>query len=222
MITVQESAAASLARRVGYRCGLAAFGATVAYVIVQLLQIMGLVPKPLDEILIYGTSLAIVFPFVLEMIALHHVAPVEKKIWSHAAVLFATLYAVFASANYVVQLGTVIPMSLAGEGGEVRALEQTPHSLFWNFDALAYMFMAAAMLAAIPIFERTTGRRVRLSLAANVLVNPLIAFVYYYPRFSPKLVLLALPWAITAPAAMLFVALWLGRGADSPRTLVAT
>jgi len=200
-----------IARRVGYWSGLAAFGATLAYVVVQVLQMLGLLRKPLDEILIYGASLAIVFPFVLEMVALHHVAPNETKVWSHAAVIFTTIYAVFASANYIVQLGTVIPMSLAGEAAEIHVLQQTPHSLFWNFDALAYIFMAVAMLMAIPVFDKMAARRVRVALAANVAVTPLIAIVYYYPRFSPELVLIALPWAITAPVAMLLVALWLGK-----------
>jgi len=35
----------------------------------------------------------------------------------------------------------------------------------------------------------------------------LIAFVYFYPNFSEKLLLLGVPWAITAPAAMLFIAI---------------
>jgi hypothetical protein len=38
----------------------------------------------------------------------------KKKIWSHAALLFAVMYAVYVSLNYVVQLATVIPFSLQG------------------------------------------------------------------------------------------------------------
>lgn len=37
---------------------------------------------------------------------------------------------------------------------EVRILQQTPHSLFWDFDALGYIFMALATLMAIPVFDR--------------------------------------------------------------------
>ena len=57
---------------VGYRAGLAACAATVAYDVVQILQIMGVLKFPLDEILIYTTSLCIVVPFILEMLALHY------------------------------------------------------------------------------------------------------------------------------------------------------
>lgn len=58
--------------KVGYWSGLAAFASAVAYVVVQILQIVGVFQFPLDEILIYGTSLCIVVPFVLEMLSLHY------------------------------------------------------------------------------------------------------------------------------------------------------
>src|SRR5689334_19857410 len=121
--------------KIGFWCGIMAFGATTLFVIVQLLQVTGLLHFPLDEILIYGTSLCIVVPFVLEMLALHYVTPTSKKFWGHAALTFTIIYAVFVTANYVVQLATVIPMRLKGAVDKILILEQTPHSLFWDFDA---------------------------------------------------------------------------------------
>jgi len=194
--------------KIGYWSGLIAFGATALYVIVQLLQVAGVFHFPLDEILIYGTSLCIVIPFVLEILALHYVTPPEKKFWSHAALIFCIIYSVFVSANYVVQLATVIPMKLKGASDEIHILEQTPHSLFWNFDALGYIFMGLATLIAIPVFEKHGFQRwVRLSFLANALVTPLISFVYFYPAYSEKLLILGFPWGITAPLAMLLLAL---------------
>ncbi|MBD0365515.1 MAG: hypothetical protein ICV53_05355, partial [Flavisolibacter sp.] len=139
--------------KLGFWSGLVAFSATLAYCIVQLMQVAGVLPYPLDEILIYGTSLCIVIPFILEILALHYITPEEKKFWSHAALIFSIIYAVFVTANYVVQLATVIPMKLKGAADEIRMLEQTPHSLFWDFDALGYIFMGLATLIAIPVFE---------------------------------------------------------------------
>ncbi len=52
--------------------GLAAFTSSVAYGLVQILQTAGMLRFPADEILIYGTSLCIVVPFILEMLAFHH------------------------------------------------------------------------------------------------------------------------------------------------------
>jgi hypothetical protein len=57
--------------KAGFWAGLIAFAATVSYVVVQLLQVAGKLSFPLDEILIYTTSLCIVIPFVFEMLTLH-------------------------------------------------------------------------------------------------------------------------------------------------------
>ncbi len=135
---------------VGYWSGLAAFAATVAYVVVQLLQVMGLLRFPLDEILIYGTSLCIVIPFVLEMLSLHYLTQNDKQFWTHAALIFTTIYAVFVIANYVVQLATVIPAKAQGTAEAISVLEQTPHSMFWDYDAIGYIAMGLAALVAVP------------------------------------------------------------------------
>jgi hypothetical protein len=195
--------------KVGYWSGLIAFAATAAYVIVQLLQVAGVFSFPVDEILIYGTSLCIVIPFILEMLALHYVAPADIKIWSHAALIFTIIYAVFVTANYIVQLATVIPATLKGTADEIQLLKQTPHSLFWDFDAIGYIFMALATLFAIPVFKKQGYQKwVRYSLIAHTLVTPLIVFVYFYPNFSNKLLMIGFPWGITAPLFMLMLALF--------------
>ena len=194
--------------KIGFYCGVAAFSFTLAYVVIQILQVMGIISYPFDEILIYGISLCIVIPFVLEMLALHYVTAGEKKFWSHAALIFSILYSVFVTANYVVQLATVIPMKLKGQAEEIRILEQTPHSLFWDFDALGYIFMGLAMLIALPVFRKQGFEKwVRLSFLANAGITPLISIVYFYPTYSNKLLFLGFPWAITAPFAMLMLAL---------------
>jgi hypothetical protein len=142
------------------------------------------------------------------MLALHYVTADEKKFWSHAALIFSIIYSVFVTANYIVQLATVIPKKLTGGVDEIRVLEQTPHSLFWDFDALGYIFMGLAMLAALPAFEKHSFQKwVRLTFLANVMVTPLITTVYFYPTFTNKLLFLGFPWGITAPLAMLMLAL---------------
>ena len=194
--------------KIGFWSGLIAFASTLSYVIVQLLQVASVLKYPVDEILIYGTSLCIVVPFVLEMLALHYITPGEKKIWSHAALIFSIIYSVFVTANYVVQLATVIPMKMKDASDEIGLLEQTPHSFFWDFDALGYIFMGLATLFAIPVFEKHGFQRwVRISFMANALVTPLIGIVYFYPEYSEKLLVLGFPWGITAPLAMLMLAI---------------
>jgi hypothetical protein len=194
--------------QVGFRSGIFAFGFAAAYSIIQILQVLKIIGAPLDAILIYGTSLGIVIPFILEILALHYVTSPEKKFWSHAALIFTILYAVFVTANYVVQLTTVLPAKLNGTYEQIKILDQTPHSLFWDFDAIGYICMGLATILAIPVFEKTGfSKWVRISLMANGLVTPLISFVYFYPVFSDKLLLLGFPWAVTAPLAMIMMAI---------------
>jgi len=195
-------------QKAGYYSGLVAFTSTVGFVIVQILQLIHLLPYPCDEILIYGFSLCIPIPFLLEILALHYLTHPAKKYWSHAAVLFTTLYAVFVIVNYIAQLGTVIPMTLQGRASEIQNLIQTPHSLFWNFDAIGYIFMGLATLFSIPVFAKVGFQRhVRLWFLMHSSVTILISIVYFYPNFSESLLLLGLPWGITAPASMLMLAL---------------
>jgi len=197
---------------IGFWCGLVAATATIAYDIVQVLQIAGAVRYPFDEILIYATSLFIVVPFLLEMLAFHYLTSPDKQFWTHGALLFSTIYAVFVTANYVVQLATVIPLNLSGASEAVQMLEQTPHSLFWNYDAIGYISMGLATLVAIPALENSGFERwVKASFLAHALVTPLITIVYFHPTFSEVLLMLGFPWAVTAPLFMILLALNLRR-----------
>ena len=205
--------------KIGFWSGLIAFISTVAFNIVQMLQLFGTLTYPLDQILIFGFSLCIVIPFMLAMLALHHIASPEKKFWSHAALIFTLMYVIFVTANYVVQLATVIPMTLKGASDEIRILNQTPHSLFWDFDAIGYICMGLATLFAVPVFEKQGFQKwVRYCFLVHALVTPLIAFVYFYPNFSEKLLLIGIPWGITAPLSMLLLALMFRKGLTNDRT----
>ena len=192
--------------RIGFWTGLAAFTATIAYDIVQILQVIGDLHFPLDEVLIFGTSLCIVLPFVLEVLAFHYSSPVDKRFWTHAALIFTTMYAIFGTANYAVQLATVIPAKLRGAADTTRFLEQTPHSLFWDFDAIAYIMMGLTTLVVVPALGNTGAEsRLRIACVANVVATCLAGIVYFYPTYSYKLLLLGFPWAITPPLFMLLM-----------------
>ncbi len=195
--------------KIGFRTGVLAFSANALFVIAQTLQLLGVLTYPYDEILIYGFSLCIVIPFVLEILALHYVTPDSKKFWSHAALIFTVIYAIFVTSNYVVQLVTVIPMTLKGTADGIEVLRQTPHSMFWDFDAIGYICMGLASIFVLPLFKKQGfDKWVRIAFLANALVTPLIAFVYFYPDFSETILLLAIPWTVTAPVMMLLLALW--------------
>ena len=106
--------------KVGFWSGLIAFASTCVFDIVQILQLFGVLSYPWDQILIFGFSLCIAIPFMLEMLAFHYVTPTDKRFWSHAALIFTVMYVVFVTANYVVQLATVIPMTLKGTSDQIH------------------------------------------------------------------------------------------------------
>jgi hypothetical protein len=190
--------------KVGFRTALVAFIAVVGFDVAQILQIVGLLGKPWDEILIYGFSLFIAIPFMLALLALHYLTPDARKYWSHAAVLFAAMYALYVNLNYVVQLTAVIPYPAPDP-----VLIQTPHSLFWTVDALGYISLSLATLFAAPLFANQGLQRwVKGFFLANGLVIPLFAAVYFYPVFSPTLLLLGLPWIVTATGSIFFLMLF--------------
>ncbi|MGN6476498.1 MAG: hypothetical protein ACTHKV_04680 [Flavipsychrobacter sp.] len=193
--------------RFGYYSAGISFVAIIAYGTVQIAQVAGLVSYPADATLIYTTSLCIAPSFMLAILALHYSTPGERKLWSHAGLLFAVLYAMSASLMYVEQLATVIPASVKGEVN--AALTVTPHSLFWTLDAMAYIFMGIATLfAAGALTNLGRGKRVRYFFIAHGIMVPVISVVYFYPQFSIPLLLLGTPWLVTAAGSMLALALW--------------
>lgn len=140
--------------RIGFFAAMAAFAAIVLYGIAQVLQVVNVLRPPLDAILVYGFSLCIVVPFIIAMLAFHYVAPTERKFWSHAALTFTVMYGMYVTLNYAVQLATVIPARLRGTLDQVRILDQTPHSLLWDADALGYICMGFATLFGSFVFRK--------------------------------------------------------------------
>ena len=202
----------AVAYKIGFWFALAAFVASIGFDIVQILQVIGFLKFPLDAITIYAFSLGIPVPFVVAMIALHHITPSDKRVWTHVALIFAAIYTTYVCLNYVVQLATVIPASLAGTLDEIRVLDQTPHSLFWNVDALGYIFLGLSTLfASFSFTNQGFDRWVKWFFLANALVTPLIGFVYFYPTFSYAILLIGTPWIITASGSMLVLALFFKR-----------
>jgi hypothetical protein len=150
---------------------------------------------------------------MIAMAALHYQTLPERRFWSHTALLMSVVYVTYMTLNYVVQLAVVIPR-LTTEAS-LAVLDQTPYSLFWILDALGYIFLGAATLLAVPVLAGSESRRwVLWFFLANALVTPMIAVVYFHPRFSIPLLLLGTPWLVTAPGSFLLLALMFRREAS--------
>jgi hypothetical protein len=80
--------------------------------------------------------------------------------------------------------------------------------MFWDYDAIGYIFMGLSMLAALPALDNIGFHKwLRLAFLVHAFTTPAIALVYFYPRFSYRLLILGYPWAVTAPVAMLLLAI---------------
>jgi hypothetical protein len=218
--------------RFGFWSALVALAGAVGYIVSVPLQTLHVVGPLQDSVIAFASSLIIPTPFLLAMLALHHVVPTEKRFWTHAAVLLAVVYTTYNTLNYVVQLVTVIPAGYSwtfedqqGTIGSLSLLNQTPHSLFWDVDGLGYIFLNLATLLAVPALEKHGAQRwVRSFFLANALITPLFAITYFSPTYSvPVLMLGGIPWAITVPGCLLSLALFLRRESQVlPRPSVRT
>ena len=203
--------------KVGFFAAMAACAAIFLYGIAQALQVVNLLHPPLGGILVYGFSLCIVIPFVLAVLGLHYAAPAERKFWSGAALIFTIMYGTYVALNYVVQLATVIPAGLQGTLDQIRILDQTPHSLFWDVDALGYICMGFATLFGSFVFTKQGVEKwAKGFFIANAVMTPVIAVVYFYPTFSIPLLVLGSPWIVTSAGSMLCLAFYFRNGIAHP------
>lgn len=149
--------------------------------------------------LLLGTS------FLLLAVSLHQVTPPGRRVWSHAGVVFATVYATLISLVYFVQLTLVAPRLAQGRMEGVEFLRFVPFDSFlYAVDLLGYSFMSLATLAmAGALTGRGPARVARFFLVANGLLVPFIALqMYWHP-----LIWFAALWAVTFPGATWALAL---------------
>jgi len=139
------------------------------------------------------------------MVAVHQMAPVERKVWSQAAVAFATIYAALISINYYVQLTWVAPRLARGETAGIEQFLFTPFDSFlYAVDILGYSFMSLATLFAARVFTGDGLERVtRRFLIANGLLLPFVALQMYVHG----LIWIAALWAVTFPGSTISLAL---------------
>jgi hypothetical protein len=195
----------------------------IAYDVGQIAEWLGLLGSgggahnlstPLGIVVLLTPSLILGSSFLILMVSVHQAAPPERKVWSHVAVVFATIYAALISINYYVQLTWVGPRLARGKIEGMEAFLFTPFDSFlYAVDILGYSFMS---LATFFVAKALTGdgleRIARFFLVANGLLIPFIALQMYVHWF----IWLAAPWSITFPGATWTLAL-LFRSAGTQR-----
>ena len=198
----------SSVRTVGFSSAVLATVFSLIYVVGQLAEWAGLmgsgggaynVSTTLGLVVLLTPSLLLGPSFLVLMISVHYLATPDRKIWSHAAVAFATAYLVLISINYYVQLAWVAPRLAAGRIEGIEPFVFTPFDSFlYAVDILGYSFMSVATLFAAKVFTGSgLERTVRMFLIANGLLLPFIALQMYVHW----LIWIAALWAVTFPGA---------------------
>lgn len=207
-------------KTVGFWSALLATVFSMTYVVGQLAEWLGLLGSqggpdsastPLGLVVLLTPSLFLGSSFLVLAVSIHQLAAPERKVWSHAAVAFATVYAVLISIVYFVQLTLVAPRLARGQSAGIEMFLFVPFDSFlYAVDILGYSFMSVATLFAAMVFTgRGLDRNVRLLLTANGLLLPFIALqMYFHP-----LIWIAALWAVTFPASTVSLAILFRRAA---------
>jgi len=200
-------------RKLGFWSAALATAFSLVYVIGQLAEWAGWLGSgggadnlstPLGIVVLLTPSLFLGSSFLLMLVCVHQLAPSDKKVWSSAALVFATVYTVLISINYFVQLTWVLPRLVQGRVEDIEQFLFTPFDSFlYAVDILGYSFMSIATLFAAFVFSgRGAPGAAKMFLIANGLLLPFIALQMYWH----SLLWIAAFWAVTLPGATWAVA----------------
>lgn len=186
---------------------------SITYVVAQLAEWAGLLGSsggPHSKSTTYGLailltpSLLLGISFVVLMVSIHYIADSPKRIWSHVAVVFASMYATLVSIVYYIQLAFVMPRIARGETEDIQILIFEPFDSFlYAVDVFGYSLMSLSTLFAAAVFKlQGIERWIRWALIANGCLIPFLALQMYYP----PLIWGGSLWGITFPVATLLLA----------------
>ena len=201
-------------KSVGFWSAVLATVFSIMYIVGQLAEWFGLLGSqggpesgstPLGLVILLTPSLFLGPSFLVLVVSIHQVAAPDRRVWSHAAVVFATAYAVLISIVYFVQLTLVAPRVARGQIEGIEVFLFVPFDSFlYAVDILGYSFMSVASLFAARVFTGSgLNRVVRLFLTANGLLLPFIALQMYFHA----LIWIAALWAVTFPGSTWSIAI---------------
>ena len=195
-------------KSVGFWSAVLTAAFSITYVVGQVAEWLGWLGSgggshslstPFGLFVLLTPSLLLGASFLVLVVCVHQLATPARRIWSHAAVAFATIYAALISINYYVQLTWVAPRLATGNTEGIEPFVFVPFDSFlYAVDILGYSFMSVATLFAARVFTGEGQERiVRWFLTANGLLLPFIALQMYVHW----LIWIAALWAITFPGS---------------------
>lgn len=162
--------------------------------------------KPLQMLTIIP-SLILASAYIIFTVCIHYYAESDKKIWSHLSIAFGLMYAVISTANYFIQIITVIPSI---ESKNLNGLEVFvagyPNSIFYALMA-SYFFMCISTLFAGFVFNNEKGQReIKWLFIIAILTIP-FCVLCILPGLSVLMPFAGLVWFVCLTAGFIKTAL---------------
>lgn len=201
-------------RRIGIWSAVLCTVFSLTYIVAQLCEWAGLFGSsggphsqstPLGLVVLLTPSLLLGLSFVVLMISIHYYAETSVRIWSHLAVVFASMYATLISMVYYVQLAFVMPRLARGDTEGIEHLVFEPFdSWLYAVDVYGYSLMSLSTWFAAAVFNSGGIERwIRWALMANGFLIPFLSLQMFYP----PLIWGGSLWAITFPTATWLIAI---------------
>jgi hypothetical protein len=170
-------------------------------------DMLKVLPVPWDVYIPIGASILIAPSFLLLTIAIHYAAPEPRRVWTHAAIAFATAYVALVSLVYVTWLFVVEPHVINHTETAVAPFASSQGSFVQMVDGMGYTFMGIAAALTAPVFGGgRLGRWIRRLAIANAPASALVLVAYVV--YST---VLGAPTAILFPAYAILLAVFFGR-----------
>lgn len=191
---------------------------SLAYVVAQLGEWLGLLGSdggpdsrstPYGLVVLLTPSLLLGVAFVALMVSIHYYADNSRRIWSHLALVFASMYATLISLVYYVQLAFVVPRLAQGNTAGIQLLIFEPFDSFlYAVDVFGYSLMSLSTLFAAAVFKQQGLERwIRWALIANGCLIPFLSLQMFYR----PLIWGGSLWAVTFPVATWLLAIRFNR-----------
>jgi hypothetical protein len=139
-------------RRLGFWSAIAMATTYLIFVLGSSYFLGSFLTVPWDQIIPIGASILIAPSFLLLMVSLYYATAETKKIWTHAAIAFAILYAAFVSIVYVTLLFVVEPHVVHHTESEVAPFLFGHGTFLQMMDGLGYTYMSLAICLTAPVF----------------------------------------------------------------------
>lgn len=173
----------------------------IIYSVFQLVAAFSIIKHPYELTWLFIPSIFLAFCYVITIVCLHYTIPVNRKVYTAIASLFAAVYCTLVSLVYFTQLTVFVPALMNGVIDDTNTFAFTGKSFMVSADALGYTVLdLSALFIAFAFYK--IDKKLFTWFFLNGLLAPVVVLAFYSEIF----LYLGALWMITFPVAMLLAA----------------